>query len=39
VGAIPAVTKDGDGKLQFTVRGWPDVLPVSSAFQHRFRGM
>jgi DNA-binding LytR/AlgR family response regulator len=39
VGAILAVTKDGDGKLQLTVRGRPDVLPVSSAFQHRFRGM
>jgi DNA-binding LytR/AlgR family response regulator len=39
VGAIHAVDKDEDGKLQLTVRGRPDVLPVSSTFQHRFRGM
>ena len=39
VGSIRAVEKDADGKLQLTVRGHADVLPVSSAFQHRFRGM
>lgn len=39
VGAIRAVEKDEDGKLQLTVRGRQDVLPVSSTFQHRFRGM
>jgi DNA-binding LytR/AlgR family response regulator len=39
VGAILAVTKDADEKLQLSVRGRPDTLPVSSAFQHRFRGM
>lgn len=39
VGAIRAVAKGEDGKLQLSVRGQPDVLPVSSAFQYRFRGM
>ncbi len=39
VGAIHAVEKGDDGKLTLTVRGRPDVLPVSSSFQHRFRGM
>ncbi|MEO8017790.1 MAG: LytTR family DNA-binding domain-containing protein [Pseudomonadota bacterium] len=39
VGAIRAVEKDGDGKLQLFVRGRAETLPVSSAFQHRFRGM
>jgi DNA-binding LytR/AlgR family response regulator len=39
VGAILAVEKDEDGKLQLTVRGRPDVLPVSSTFHYRFRGM
>lgn len=39
VGAIVAVEKGDDGKLRLTLRGHPDVLPVSSAFQHRFRGM
>jgi DNA-binding LytR/AlgR family response regulator len=39
VGAILAVEKDPDGKLQLTVRERPDVLPVSSTFQYRFRGM
>ena len=39
VGAIRAVAKSEDGKLQLRVRGRPDVLPVSSSFQHRFRGM
>jgi len=39
VGAIRTVEKGEDGKLQLTVRGRDDVLPVSSTFQHRFRGM
>ena len=39
VGAIHAVEKGEDGKLTLTVRGRQDVLPVSSSFQHRFRGM
>jgi DNA-binding LytR/AlgR family response regulator len=39
IGAIHAVEKGDDGKLSLTVRGRPDVLPVSSSFQHRFRGM
>jgi DNA-binding LytR/AlgR family response regulator len=39
VGAIRAVEKDADGKLLLVVRGHSDVLPVSSAFQYRFRGM
>jgi DNA-binding LytR/AlgR family response regulator len=39
VGAIRAVEKDDDGKLRLTVRGHAEILPVSSAFQYRFRGM
>jgi DNA-binding LytR/AlgR family response regulator len=39
VGAIRAVEKDPDGRLQLTLRGHGEVLPVSSAFQYRFRGM
>jgi DNA-binding LytR/AlgR family response regulator len=39
VGAILAVEKAEDGKLHLTMRGLAEVLPVSSAFQHRFRGM
>jgi len=39
VGAILAVEKQDDGKLHISIRGHSDVLPVSSAFQHRFRGM
>ena len=39
VGAIRTVEKDADGKLQLFVRGRDEVLPVSGAFQHRFRGM
>ena len=39
VGAIRAVEKDEDGKLRLSVRGHGEVLPVSSAFQYRFRGM
>jgi DNA-binding LytR/AlgR family response regulator len=39
VGAIRTVEKDEDGKLRLAVRGHAEVLPVSSAFQYRFRGM
>lgn len=39
VGAVHAVEKTDDGKLQLTVRGRQDILPVSSTFQRRFRGM
>jgi DNA-binding LytR/AlgR family response regulator len=39
VGAIRAVEKGEDGKLHLSIRGHPEVLPVSSAFQYRFRGM
>jgi DNA-binding LytR/AlgR family response regulator len=39
VGAIRAVEKEDDGKLRLSVRGHAEQLPVSSAFQHRFRGM
>jgi DNA-binding LytR/AlgR family response regulator len=39
VGAIRSVEKDEDGKLRLNVRGHAEVLPVSSAFQYRFRGM
>jgi DNA-binding LytR/AlgR family response regulator len=39
VGAIRAVEKDDEGKLRLSVRGHAERLPVSSAFQHRFRGM
>jgi DNA-binding LytR/AlgR family response regulator len=39
VGAIRAVEKSEDGKLRLNVRGHAETLPVSSAFQYRFRGM
>jgi DNA-binding LytR/AlgR family response regulator len=39
VAAIRAVEKDADGRLKLSVRGLAETLPVSSAFQHRFRGM
>ena len=39
VGAIRAVDKDEDGRLHLSVRGHAETLRVSSAFQHRFRGM
>jgi DNA-binding LytR/AlgR family response regulator len=39
VGAIRAVEKCEDGKLRLTIRGHQEILPVSSAFQYRFRGM
>jgi len=39
VGAIRTVEKEDDGRLHLSVRGYAETLPVSSAFQHRFRGM
>lgn len=39
VAAIRTVEKEDDGKLRLSVRGHAEQLPVSSAFQHRFRGM
>jgi DNA-binding LytR/AlgR family response regulator len=39
VGAIRSVDKGEDGKLRLAIRGHAEVLPVSSAFSHRFRGM
>jgi DNA-binding LytR/AlgR family response regulator len=39
VGAIRDVSKGEDGKLQLAVRGHAEMLPVSSAFQYRFRAM
>lgn len=37
--AIERVRRDELGRYQLSLRGRDDVLPVSSAFQHRFRGM
>jgi DNA-binding LytR/AlgR family response regulator len=37
--AIHRIESDGDGRLQLRVRGRVDVLPVSSAFQYRFKPM
>ena len=39
VSAIHTVEKGDDGKLHLSVRGHSEILPVSSAFQYRFRGM
>ena len=39
VGAIRTVEKGEDGKLHLSVRGHAEVLPVSTAFHYRFRGM
>lgn len=39
VGAIEAVEKDEEGRLTLRLRGRADKLPISSAIQHRFRGM
>jgi DNA-binding LytR/AlgR family response regulator len=39
VGAIRAVHKGEDGKLRLSLKGHAESLPVSSAFQYRFRGM
>jgi len=38
-GAIHRIEGDGEGKLQLRVKGRADVLPVSSAFQYRFKPM
>ncbi|HEY4214202.1 MAG TPA: LytTR family DNA-binding domain-containing protein [Steroidobacteraceae bacterium] len=37
--AIHRIESDTDGKLQLRVKGRSDVLPVSSAFQYRFKPM
>jgi DNA-binding LytR/AlgR family response regulator len=37
--AIHRIESDADGKLQLHVKGRTDVLPVSSAFQYRFKPM
>ena len=37
--AIHRIESDADGKLQLRVKGRSDVLPVSSAFQYRFKPM
>ena len=39
VGAVHLVEWGDDGHLKLRLRGRPELLPVSSAFQHRFRGM
>lgn len=39
VGVIHSVRRGDDGKMELRVRGRDDVLPVSSAFQYRFKGM
>jgi DNA-binding LytR/AlgR family response regulator len=36
---IHSVRKDDDGRSVLTLKGRADVLPVSSAFQYRFKGM
>jgi DNA-binding LytR/AlgR family response regulator len=37
--AIHRIESDAEGKLQLRVKGRTDVLPVSSAFQYRFKPM
>jgi len=37
--AVDRVSRDEVGKHWLTLKGRSEVLPVSSAFQHRFRGM
>jgi DNA-binding LytR/AlgR family response regulator len=39
VSAIRSVERDIDGRLLLRIRGRTDVLPVSSAFNYRFKGM
>jgi DNA-binding LytR/AlgR family response regulator len=39
VGAVHRVERNEDGHLTLRLRGRAEQLPVSSAFQHRFRGM
>ena len=37
--AIHRIELDAEGKLQLRVKGRTDVLPVSSAYQYRFKPM
>jgi DNA-binding LytR/AlgR family response regulator len=37
--AIRKVEPDSDGRLMLHVKGRPDLLPISNAFQHRFKPM
>ena len=37
--AIQRIERDDDGRLQLRVKGRTEILPVSNAFQHRFRPM
>jgi DNA-binding LytR/AlgR family response regulator len=39
VAAIHRIERDTEGRLQLRLKGRTDVLPVSSAFQYRFRTM
>jgi DNA-binding LytR/AlgR family response regulator len=39
VAAIQRIEKDAEGRLQLRLKGRTDVLPVSGAFQYRFRTM
>jgi DNA-binding LytR/AlgR family response regulator len=39
IGAIKTVRRNEIGKLEVTVNGCDEILPVSQTFQHRFRGM
>ena len=39
VAAIHRIERDAEGKLQLSMRGRSDVLPVSGAFQYRFKAM
>ena len=37
--AIATANRDRDGKLTLRLKDHEEVLPVSSSFQHRFKGM
>lgn len=39
VAAIASLKRDEDGKLKIAIAGHPDLVPVSAAFQDRFRPM
>jgi DNA-binding LytR/AlgR family response regulator len=39
VSSVQSVKRRDDGKMELNIRGHDDVLPVSSAFQYRFKGM
>ncbi len=39
VAAIHRIEKDAEGRLQLRLKGRSDVLPISGAFQYRFRTM